>query len=621
MKNVYRVFLTAALLLLLAAFGNVALAAAGDAYTVKVEGTLFYSEAREVLNRVNEERALKGLGALSMDGELTEAAMQRAAECAVNFSHTRPDGTSGLRIHAKVAGENIAAGYSDAADVFQGWKESAGHYANMMGSSYQSIGIGCFQMGSLRYWVQLFSDQPAQTAPLAVDQKSAKKEVNILEKKSVKIGFNMNSYDQTSDFKLLCGSSVGLNVHRNNPDWSGRYCAFTSDSFFWSSSDPSVVSVDQNGTIVGRSAGSAVISARAVNGTAEAVSLTVRCKNSIEQATVSGISDVTYTGSAYTPDPVVSVQGRQLQKGSDYTVAWYDNQNAGTAVIRINGCGDYSGSIQKNFRILPADIGAKATIQVKNASAGLPNGYEALCKAVLVTWQGKTLVLDQDYYFMTTYYTKGGQATEFTLRFMHNYTGTRRIVLGNSGSGSTNTGSSGTGSTGSSTKAPANTLRIRLSKSAVSCTGKAQKPALTVYAGKKKLSAKNYKVSWKNNKNVGIATVAVRGVGKYKSYSGQATFRITLKKTGITSAKPAKNGKVTVKWKKVSGCQGYQIAVGKKKTFAGASYQTVSAKKTAATISGLKKGTTCYLRIRSYKKVGDTVWYSAWSSTKKVKVK
>jgi uncharacterized protein YkwD len=38
-------------------------------------------------------------------------------------------------------GENIAAGYSTAQAVFNGWKASSGHNANMLGS-YKAIGIG-----------------------------------------------------------------------------------------------------------------------------------------------------------------------------------------------------------------------------------------------------------------------------------------------------------------------------------------------------------------------------------------------------------------------------------------------------------------------------------------------
>jgi hypothetical protein len=39
-------------------------------------------------------------------------------------------------------GENIAAGFSTAQSVFDAWKASSGHNANMLGSSYKALGIG-----------------------------------------------------------------------------------------------------------------------------------------------------------------------------------------------------------------------------------------------------------------------------------------------------------------------------------------------------------------------------------------------------------------------------------------------------------------------------------------------
>jgi len=48
-------------------------------------------------------------------------------------------------------GENIAAGYSTAQAVFEGWKNSPGHYANMVNPNYKVIGIGLVQMSGTKY--------------------------------------------------------------------------------------------------------------------------------------------------------------------------------------------------------------------------------------------------------------------------------------------------------------------------------------------------------------------------------------------------------------------------------------------------------------------------------------
>ena len=114
-------------------------AAAADQYTLMVDGTRHYSKAYEMLDYVNELRGSLGLNSLEMDMELMEAAMQRAAECAVDYSHTRPNGTSCATITSRLNGENIAAGISTAQGTFNAWKNSVGHYSNMVGINYKSI--------------------------------------------------------------------------------------------------------------------------------------------------------------------------------------------------------------------------------------------------------------------------------------------------------------------------------------------------------------------------------------------------------------------------------------------------------------------------------------------------
>ena len=123
-----------------------------------VTGSEEYGLASQVLAQVNAERAKVGLQALRMDSELQKAAMQRSAELKVSFSHTRPDGTQCFTASSKAYGENIAAGSGGfgAAQVMQGWMNSAGHRENILTSSYRSIGIGCVVSGGVTYWTQLF---------------------------------------------------------------------------------------------------------------------------------------------------------------------------------------------------------------------------------------------------------------------------------------------------------------------------------------------------------------------------------------------------------------------------------------------------------------------------------
>ena len=117
---------------------------------------------QEVWALVNEARAANGLEALQYDYTLAEAAGKRAEELVSTFSHSRPDGSVcftvleeyGIRYWS--AGENIAAGFTDAATVMNGWLNSPGHYMNIMGD-YSHIGVGHYTDAyGTEYWVQLF---------------------------------------------------------------------------------------------------------------------------------------------------------------------------------------------------------------------------------------------------------------------------------------------------------------------------------------------------------------------------------------------------------------------------------------------------------------------------------
>ena len=74
---------------------------------------------------------------------------------------------------------------------------------------------------------------------------------------------------------------------------------------------------------------------------------------SIEGAVISGVEDAIYTGSAITwPNLKVTLAGAlTLTEGTDYTVSYSNNVNAGTAVITITGIGNYTGTLTKTFEI------------------------------------------------------------------------------------------------------------------------------------------------------------------------------------------------------------------------------------------------------------------------------
>lgn len=59
----------------------------------------------------------------------------------------------------------------------------------------------------------------------------------------------------------------------------------------------------------------------------------------------------TYNGTPRTPSITVRDGGSLLREGTDYTTAYKNNTNAGTATVTITGKGGYTGTVTKNFTI------------------------------------------------------------------------------------------------------------------------------------------------------------------------------------------------------------------------------------------------------------------------------
>ena len=74
-------------------------------------------------------------------------------------------------------------------------------------------------------------------------------------------------------------------------------------------------------------------------------------KNCIRYATVTGLSDMTYTGEALTQSPVVEYDGTILTEGTDYRVSYENNIDYGMAGVIITGQGDYIGIKNESFLI------------------------------------------------------------------------------------------------------------------------------------------------------------------------------------------------------------------------------------------------------------------------------
>lgn len=64
-------------------------------------------------------------------------------------------------------------------------------------------------------------------------------------------------------------------------------------------------------------------------------------------------SEYTFDGTAHKPAVTVTMEERTLSEGTDYTLTYSKNTNAGTALVTVKGVGDYTGEQVKTFTILP----------------------------------------------------------------------------------------------------------------------------------------------------------------------------------------------------------------------------------------------------------------------------
>lgn len=159
-----------AVCMLISVLPMTALAAEEAVVTVTVAGTQVYDEAQDVVTLVNQERTAAGESAVTHNATLNALAMQRAAELALYFSHTRPDGSdyftvlNGEYSGGTACGENIAIGQDSAAEVMEYWMNSQGHKENILNSKFTQIGVGCFYCNGVMCWVQLFGNSTSNTA-------------------------------------------------------------------------------------------------------------------------------------------------------------------------------------------------------------------------------------------------------------------------------------------------------------------------------------------------------------------------------------------------------------------------------------------------------------------------
>lgn len=121
------------------------------------------SLAMEIFNCTNRARTNEGFGKLAYGYDLQDAADTRAYECSIQFSHTRPNGTSCHSIVEDfdyyVTGENLIMLDKPIAlpeVIVSEWMLSEGHRHNILLSEFKELAVGVYEKDGVVYAVQIF---------------------------------------------------------------------------------------------------------------------------------------------------------------------------------------------------------------------------------------------------------------------------------------------------------------------------------------------------------------------------------------------------------------------------------------------------------------------------------
>lgn len=228
----------------------------------------------------------------------------------------------------------------------------------------------------------------------------------------------------------------------------------------------------------------------------------------IEAKDVAFDKELTYTGNELTQTVTVTVNGKTLTVGTDYTVSDLTGTEPGSYPVTVAGTGNYTGEVTKSFTISKAQISSAAITY----DAG-PYGYtgKEWKPEVTVSFNRATLTAGNDY----------------TVSYENNINaGTAKIII--TGIGDHFTGLTEKTFTINSAEISGCTFAPIAD---VTYNTKAHTPEVTVAISGRTLEAdKDYTVSYASNVNAGTATVTVTGKG---NFTGSANTTFTIAKADL----------------------------------------------------------------------------------------
>ena len=194
---------------------------------------------------------------------------------------------------------------------------------------------------------------------------------------------------------LNCSSSVTIIAGQSKN--IGASSSTSGAVLTYKSTTPSICTVDKNGNVTALKIGTGYVTVTASANGYDSVSKDVKIvvsKKSLNNGllTLSETSYV-YDGTYKKPAATVTLDGKVLQAGKDYTISYRNNLNVGVATVIATGMGDYTGYTSKNFTITKRAM-AGGTVSVASSVSFTGSN---ITPSVTVKVAGRSLTNGTDY--------------------------------------------------------------------------------------------------------------------------------------------------------------------------------------------------------------------------------
>ncbi len=321
-----------------------------------------------------------------------------------------------------------------------------------------------------------------------------------------------------------------------------------------------------------------------------------------------------YNGVPRTPAAILTDNRKTLKKGTDYTVSYKDNINAGTAKVIIKGKGKYTGTVTKTFTIKPK---ALSSTKIKLAATAYSYNGTSKTPAIKITHNENTLKKDTDYTVSYKNNKAIGTATA-TIKGKGNYTGTKTLTFKINPARVT--------SFKQSAEYSASTIKMSWKK----VSGAA---GYAVYRGTSKNGTykliKTVTANSCSNSGLKAGSKYYYKVRAYKTVNGKKVYGDYSESISM-STKPAapanlsltaEGTKAKISWTRTQGMAGYEVYMSASRDTGYKIIQRVNPSVSGIVKSGLEKGQKYYFRVRAYAVLADgTKIYSGYSSVKAVTI-